>query len=86
MKESKAITLFVVSGFLSVGSALAQKHAVQTVVPTAERAGTGAVLVELFTSEGCSSCPPADEVLRQIGGRTTSEGQLIVGLSEHVSY
>jgi hypothetical protein len=48
--------------------------------------GTGAVLVELFTSEGCSSCPPADEVLRQISGRTTQEGQLIVGLSEHVSY
>lgn len=53
---------------------------------TAGRAATGTVLVELFTSEGCSSCPPADEVLRQINGRTTPEGQLIVGLSEHVSY
>jgi hypothetical protein len=52
----------------------------------AGHAGRGAVLVELFTSEGCSSCPPADEVLRQISGRTTAEGQLIVGLSEHVSY
>ena len=48
--------------------------------------GRGAVLVELFTSEGCSSCPPADEVLRQISGQATAEGQLIVGLSEHVSY
>jgi hypothetical protein len=53
---------------------------------TARPTGAGAVLVELFTSEGCSSCPPADEVLRQISGRTTQEGQLIVGLSEHVSY
>ena len=46
----------------------------------------GAVLVELFTSEGCSSCPPADELLRKVSGQTTAAGQLIVGISEHVSY
>jgi hypothetical protein len=44
------------------------------------------VLVELFTSEGCSSCPPADALLRQVNGAETSEGQLIVGISEHVTY
>ncbi|HEY0794444.1 MAG TPA: DUF1223 domain-containing protein [Acidisarcina sp.] len=50
-------------------------------------AGKGrAVLVELFTSEGCSSCPPADEFLRQINGLTTPSGMLIVALSEHVTY
>lgn len=46
----------------------------------------GAVLVELFTSEGCSSCPPADALLRQINGGRTNAGQLIVGISEHVTY
>jgi hypothetical protein len=45
-----------------------------------------AVLIELFTSEGCSDCPPADELLRQVSGRETEYGQLIVGISEHVSY
>jgi len=44
------------------------------------------VLVELFTSEGCSSCPPADALLKQVNGTKTSAGQLIVGISEHVTY
>lgn len=44
------------------------------------------VLVELFTSEGCSSCPPADVILGKISNMHTPAGTLIVTLSEHVTY
>lgn len=44
------------------------------------------ILVELFTSEGCSSCPPADALLRHISGKLMASGRPIVTISEHVTY
>ena len=76
---SGAFALLLVSAI----SAQAPKPAA---ISSAGSENTKIVLVELFTSEGCSSCPPADALLRKLNGTHTGLGQLIVGISEHVTY
>ncbi|GAB3705949.1 DUF1223 domain-containing protein [Spirosoma flavus] len=44
------------------------------------------VVLELFTSQGCSSCPSADKALQDITQEAARSGKAVYGLSFHVDY
>lgn len=67
----------------AIGAVLTLSGAPQ---PTQADAQRTPVLVELFTSEGCSSCPPADALLTTLTQRQPVPGAQIIALGEHVNY
>jgi hypothetical protein len=54
--------------------------------PTEKPAPQPVVVLELFTSQGCSSCPPADQALHDIAQKAARAGQAVYSLSFHVDY
>ena len=76
-----AVGLFL--ALIVVCSPFAVKPNAQT---SAVDAGRKPVVVELFTSEGCSSCPPADALLQRLEQQQPVAGVEIIALEEHVDY
>jgi hypothetical protein len=74
-----AAAILLVAMFRSAKSAAAGPGQAK---PAAKRP----VIVELFTSEGCSSCPPADELLGHLRQERNSNGDEVIPLGFHVDY
>ena len=55
-------------------------------IPPSYQLGEGVALIELFTSEGCSSCPPAEKMVQGLVNEALAEGHDIHLLSWHVDY
>ena len=54
--------------------------------PAAAGAGGPVAVVELFTSEGCSGCPPADDLLSEIVAESRATDRRVFPLAFHVDY
>ena len=79
---SASLTLITLSFVAAV--TLVRPHAPASArMPVAARTP---VVVELFTSEGCSSCPPADALLVRLAEEPLAGNVQLIALEEHVDY
>jgi len=68
-------------GRIGLAAALFTALAAAAPAPAAAAAEPAPVVVELYTSQGCSSCPPADQFLAELATRPD-----VIALSLHVDY
>jgi hypothetical protein len=68
------------------GASVANAQQPKRTKMAASKDASGFAVVELFTSQGCNSCPSADENLDEITRQAAQKGEKVVTLSFHVDY
>jgi hypothetical protein len=86
MRFKAPIIVLLAMSTLTLGSLSYIRATGRPAVPASEATRRTPVLVELFTSEGCSRCPPADALLERLDRSQTVDGAELIVLSEHVDY
>lgn len=83
IRTSSLLVTVALTGLMTIGIASAQSPQKRTV---STKSDSGFAVVELFTSQGCSSCPSADENLAAIAKQAEQDGKKVRAIFEERSH
>ena len=75
----------MIEGVVTIALLLGSAASAAPAAASGEPGATNTVLLELFTSQGCSTCPPAEQLLSALGASAQARGR-VVPLAFHVDY